>query len=102
MATCSADGLEALLEQAGLKVPVPVFPNANILSNPQDVVRSYLADTLQRLVQCDRLVAYDAIQPSNVTGTGDLVVVSPRLRLKEVKSQELVSKLAHEVCETKD
>ncbi|EEU48124.1 uncharacterized protein NECHADRAFT_31699 [Fusarium vanettenii 77-13-4] len=93
--TCSVSGLEDLLGKAGLHTPVPEFPGADIVHNPQDIFRVYLADTLQRLVDCDRLVAYEAIQPSNVTGQGDLVIVSPRLRLKDVKPKDLVLDLAH-------
>ncbi|KAH7326457.1 hypothetical protein B0I35DRAFT_405695 [Stachybotrys elegans] len=94
MATCSITGLEALLHKAGLDTPVPVFPGADIVHNPQDIFRAYLADTLQRLIDCDRSVAYDAIQPSNVTGAGDLVVVSPRLRVKDVAPKDLAADLA--------
>lgn len=97
MATCSVDGLEDLLGKVGLDTPVPAFPGADIVHNPQDIFRAYLADTLQRLLNCDRAIAYDAIQPSNVTGMGDLVIVSPRLRLRDVKPKDLVSDLAHRV-----
>ncbi|KAF4467795.1 arginyl-trna synthetase [Fusarium albosuccineum] len=95
--TCSVSGIESLLGKAGLDTPMPEFPGANTVTNPQDIFRVYLADTLQKLVDCDRLVAYEAIQPSNVTGGGDLVIVSPRLRLKDVKPKDLVSDLAHKV-----
>lgn len=97
MATYTIDGLESLLRNAGLDVPVPVFHGADTLHNPQDIFRAYLADTVQKLVDCDRLVAYESIQPSNVTGMGDLVVVTPRLRLKGTKPKELVTDLAHRV-----
>ncbi|KAH7008765.1 hypothetical protein EDB80DRAFT_893135 [Ilyonectria destructans] len=78
-----------------LDTPVPDFPGGDIVHNPQDIFRAYLADTLQKLVEVDRVVAYDAIQPSNMTGMGDLVIVSPRLRLKDIKPKDLVSDLAH-------
>lgn len=95
MATCTVNGLTDLLGKAGLDTPVPDFPGGDIVHNPQDIFRAYLADTLQKLVQCDRVVAYDAIQSSNVTGMGDLIIVSPRLKLKDVKPKDLVSDLAH-------
>ncbi|KAF7553773.1 hypothetical protein G7Z17_g3370 [Cylindrodendrum hubeiense] len=95
MATCTVNGLQDLLGKAGLDTPVPDFPGGDIVHNPQDIFRAYLADTLQKLVEVDRAVAYDAIQPSNMTGMGDLVIVSPRLRLKGVKPKDLVSDLAH-------
>ncbi|KAH8734715.1 hypothetical protein BGZ61DRAFT_528019 [Ilyonectria robusta] len=95
MATCTVNGLQDLLGKVGLDTPVPEFPGGDIVHNPQDIFRAYLADTLQKLVEVDRVVAYDAIQPSNMTGMGDLVIVSPRLRLKDVKPKDLVSDLAH-------
>ncbi|KAM0441055.1 hypothetical protein ACHAPT_000360 [Fusarium lateritium] len=95
--TCSVTEIENLLGKAGLDTPMPEFPGTNIVTNPQDIFRVYLADTLQKLVDCDRSVAYEAIQQSNVTGQGDLVIVSPRLRLKGIKPKDLVLDLAHKV-----
>ncbi|KAF9774982.1 hypothetical protein IL306_006981 [Fusarium sp. DS 682] len=91
--TCSVSGLETLLGRAGLDTPIPEFPGADIVHNPQDIFRVYLADTLEKLLHCDRQVAYDAIQTSNVTGMGDLVIVAPRLRLKNVNPEDLVKDL---------
>ncbi|KAM0487572.1 hypothetical protein ACHAP7_002090 [Fusarium lateritium] len=95
--TCSVSGIENLLGRAGLDTPIPEFPGADIVHNPQDIFRVYLADTLQKLLNCDRLVAYDAIQTPNVTGMGDLVIVAPRLRLKDVKAEDLVTDLARKL-----
>ncbi|GKU19319.1 unnamed protein product [Fusarium langsethiae] len=91
--TCSVSGIENLLGKAGLDTPIPEYPGADIVHNPQDIFRVYLADTIQKLTNCDRLIAYDAIQTSNVTGMGDLVVVAPRLRLKDVNNEELAKDL---------
>jgi arginyl-tRNA synthetase len=95
--TCSVTGIENLLGKAGLDTPIPEYPGADIVHNPQDIFRVYLADTLQKLVNCDRLVAYDAIQTSNITGMGDLVIVAPKLRLKDVKAEELAKDLLQRV-----
>ncbi|RBQ76752.1 hypothetical protein FVER14953_20075 [Fusarium verticillioides] len=95
--TCSVSGIENLLGKAGLDTPIPEYPGADIVHNPQDIFRVYLADTLQKLVNCDRLVAYDAIQTSNITGMGDLVIVAPKLRLKDVKAEELAKDLLQKV-----
>ncbi|KAM0253461.1 hypothetical protein ACHAP5_000490 [Fusarium lateritium] len=73
---------------------MPDYPGADIVHNPQDIFRVYLAELLQKLVKCDRLTAYDAIQTPNVTGMGDLVIVAPRLRLRDVKPEDLVLDLA--------
>ncbi|KAF5685183.1 arginyl-tRNA synthetase [Fusarium denticulatum] len=86
--------------RGGLDTPVPDFPDADIVHNPQDIFRVYLADTLQKLVNCDRLVAYDAIQTSNITGMGDLIIVAPRLRLKGVKPEELAKDLLQKLPRT--
>ncbi|KAF5973027.1 arginyl-tRNA synthetase [Fusarium bulbicola] len=79
---------------------LPDFPDADIVHNPQDIFRVYLADILQKLVNCDRLVAYDAIQTSNITGMGDLIIVAPRLRLKGVKPEELAKDLLQKLPRT--
>ncbi|KAM0343198.1 hypothetical protein ACHAPU_008791 [Fusarium lateritium] len=92
--TCSVSGIENLLGKAGLDTPIPDFPDADIVHNPQDIFRVYLADLLQKLVNCDRKIAYDAIQTSNVTGGGDLVIVAPRLRFQGMRPEDLVSDLA--------
>jgi arginyl-tRNA synthetase len=91
--TCSVSGIENLLGKAGLDTPIPEYPGADIVHNPQDIFRVYLAETIQKLTNCDRLIAYDAIQTSNVTGMGDLVVVAPRLRLKDVNNEDLAKDL---------
>ena len=97
MATCTVEGLQDLLGRVGLAVPVPDFPGADVLHNPQGIFKAYLADALQKAVDCDKLVAYDAIQPPNMTGMGDLVIVSPRLRLKGIAPNDVVADLAQKV-----
>ncbi|KAI3574147.1 hypothetical protein IWW34DRAFT_750759 [Fusarium oxysporum f. sp. albedinis] len=98
--TCSVSGIENLLGRVGLDTPIPEFPGADIVHNPQDIFRVYLADTLEKLLHCDRMVAYDAIQTSNVTGMGDLVIVAPRLRLKDVRPEDLVKDLLQRLPRT--
>ncbi|KAH8174539.1 tRNA synthetases class I (R) domain-containing protein [Sarocladium implicatum] len=97
MASCNTDGLEELLGRAGLETPIPDFAGANILHNLQDVFKVYLADALHKTVNCGRVVAYDAILPSNMTGGGDLVVVAPKLRISGIKHDDLVTELAEKL-----
>jgi arginyl-tRNA synthetase len=52
-----------------------------------DIYLSYLAEILVQLTGCMPQVAYESIQWSNEFG--DLVVVAPRLRLKDVNANEL-------------
>lgn len=98
MATCTVEGLQDLLGRAGLETPLPEFPGADVLHNPQEIFKAYLADALRKAVDCDKLVAYEAIQPPNMNGMGDLVIVSPRLRLNGVAPKDLVIDLAERVC----
>ncbi|RKK69878.1 Arginine--tRNA ligase, cytoplasmic [Fusarium oxysporum] len=92
--TCSVSGIENLLGKAGLDTPIPEYPGADIVHNPQDIFRAYLADIIQKLLGCDKQIAYDAIQTSNITGMGDLIVVAPKLRLRDTKPEDLVIDLA--------
>lgn len=67
------------------------------MHNPQDIFHVYLAERLQTLIGCEASVAYDAVDALNSTDMGDLVVVSPRLRVKDIKAKDLVVDLASKV-----
>lgn len=95
--TCSVSGIESLLGKAGLDTPIPEYPGADVVHNPQDIFRAYLADIIQKLLGCDKQIAYDAIQTSNITGMGDLIVVAPKLRLRDTRPEDLVIDLAGRV-----
>lgn len=73
------DGLEGLLKELDLKTPIPHVPEANILIKPLDIGRSYLADILGSLVDCDSSVAYKSIQWPGDISSGDLAVILPKL-----------------------
>lgn len=87
MATLSSDGLQALLGEVGVESPIPPFPLADIQNSPMGIYLSYLAEILVQLTECVPQVAYDSIQWPNEFG--DLVVVLPRLRVKDVDPHEL-------------
>ncbi len=97
MATASLPGLEAFVAEIGLG-PIPPFAAANVLNNPIDIYHSYLAEHLQTLVECDPDLIYDAIQPANTTGNGDLDVVLPKLKLPGASPKELAGGLIKKVC----
>jgi arginyl-tRNA synthetase len=79
MATLTITGLEALLGRLGLKLPIPHFAAADVLNKPLDIGRSYFADILRSLVECDAVIAYNSIQwPSDIF-SGDLAVILPKL-----------------------
>jgi hypothetical protein len=95
MATLSSDGLQALLGGLGVESPIPSFPLADIKNSPMDIYLSYLAEILVQLVECVPQVAYQSIQWPNETG--DLAVVLPRLRLKDVNPNDLAVELKKRV-----
>ena len=80
MATRTIAGLEELLGRLGLKVPHPHSAGTDVLYNPLDIGRSYLADILSSLVEGDAVTAFSSIQWPNNIESGDLSVVLPRLR----------------------
>ncbi|KAK1964489.1 arginyl-tRNA synthetase [Colletotrichum sublineola] len=82
MATLSISGLQSSLEKLSLDSPLPSFPDAEVLVRPLDVFRSYIAQIVAEIAECDPAVAYDAIQSTAAISMGDLAVILPRLKIK--------------------
>jgi arginyl-tRNA synthetase len=80
MATLTLADLEVLLQRLGLKVPIPAFEAADVLSKPLDIGRSYFADILHSLVDGDPKKAYSSILLPGDIFNGDLAVVLPKLK----------------------
>lgn len=78
MATLELSGLTARLEGLGLG-GIPEFPEAHVLNKPLDIGRSYLAEILSSLTDCDALTAYNSIHWPNDIFTADLTVPLPKL-----------------------
>ena len=78
MATLDLSGLATKLEGLGLG-PIPQFSEAHVLNKPLDIGRSYLADILHSLIDCDPIAAYNSIQWPNDIFTADLTVPLPKL-----------------------
>ncbi|KAH9203701.1 arginyl-tRNA synthetase [Leptodontidium sp. 2 PMI_412] len=78
MTTLDQGGLVTRLEELGLG-PIPEFAEAHVLKKPLDIGRSYLADILRSLVECDPILAYSSIQWPNDIFTADLTVPLPKL-----------------------
>lgn len=77
--TTIISGLEALLKELGLNIPIPRFTTANVLSTLLDIGRCYLADLLSNIVPCDRSTAYSSIHLPTDIDNGDLAVILPKL-----------------------
>jgi hypothetical protein len=78
MSTLELSGLVTKLEGLGLG-PIPQFSESHVLNKPLDIGRSYLADILQNLTECDPNLAYKSIQVPNDIFTADLTVPLPKL-----------------------
>jgi hypothetical protein len=95
MSTLSAEGLEAVLGSIGVESAIPLFPDADLQRDPMSIFVSYLAETLAQLTHTDPDLAFGAIQWPN--DEGDLVIVLPKLRLKNVNAKVFASELMHKV-----
>ncbi|EFE40444.1 hypothetical protein TRV_04838 [Trichophyton verrucosum HKI 0517] len=89
MASTSIQGLEALLQSLKVSTPIPQFPQANVLFAPADIYRSYIAEVIQKLVECDKDTAYDAVQWANAATNADLMLITARLKLKGINPKQL-------------
>jgi arginyl-tRNA synthetase len=96
--TLTLEALEALLASLGVSTPVPRFDGRDVLVNPLDLFRSYLAATLTELVGCEPAVALAAIQLPQAM-MGDLEVIVPRLKVKGPKPVDLAFDLCQKVSE---
>jgi hypothetical protein len=97
MATTDLPGLEDHLSGLGLKTPIPDFPTAEVLTRPLDIARSYLADILHSLVECEPSNAYNSIQWPGDIQMGDLAVILPKLS-HGAKPADVASGLMQKVC----
>lgn len=95
--TTSVDALHGKLQTLGVEAPIPSFKGTDVLTNPVDIYRSYLAHALTQILDCDRHLVYDAIQWVNQLSNGDLLLVAPRLRIKGAKPAEVVKELSDKV-----
>jgi arginyl-tRNA synthetase len=95
MTTICSDGLQALLRRVGIKTPVPLFPAADTQNSPMAIYLSYLAEIIVQLTECAPEVACESIQWPNELG--DLVLVVPRLGIKDVSPNVLAINLKKRV-----
>ncbi|ODH26027.1 hypothetical protein ACO22_04867 [Paracoccidioides brasiliensis] len=74
--------LETLLQGLGLTVPIPAFSAANVVVNPVDIYRCYVADVVKQAAECGEDITFNAIERTQVLAHGDVVLIVARLRLK--------------------
>lgn len=89
-AATSADAASA----ADTPCPLPVdklesFPNCYPAVNPFDVYRSHLTTLLHEVTGVDKAIIYPALQWTQSSDKGDLILAAPALRIKGKKPTEL-------------
>jgi len=73
MAVSDISELESALQALSL-APVPLYDEADVLNNPLDLCRSYLADLLASITECEPKTAYQAVSwPNSIFGRQDQV-----------------------------
>jgi arginyl-tRNA synthetase len=72
--------LEQSLGYLTLGAPIPEVKVADVLANPLDVCRTYLAQILADIASCEIDAAYRCIQWPNNIFNGDLAVILPKLQ----------------------
>jgi arginyl-tRNA synthetase len=90
------EALEANLSSLNLSTPVPALESVQVLSNPLDIYRTYLAHVLADIANCDLITAHKSIQWPNNIFNGDLAVILPKLRAG-AKAGELALELMEKV-----
>jgi arginyl-tRNA synthetase len=93
------ESLEESLGSLSLSVPIPETEAADVLANPLDVCRTYLAQIMADIAGCDIDAAYKSIQWPNNIFNGDLAVILPKLR-PGAKADALAVELMEKVCLT--
>lgn len=93
----TVDSLQSLLSSLGISDPLPIFPESNPTTNPVDVFRCYIADTLAPIGGVDVKLIYSALEWTQNFEKGDLILAIPRLRLKGKKPDEIAKEWAAKV-----
>jgi arginyl-tRNA synthetase len=91
--TMTMTELSSQLAHLGLRADMPEIPAANMLVKPLDIFRSHLANLLSSALGCDISLAYESIGLLNDASQGDLEVIVPRLRLKDMEPSDVIRKV---------
>lgn len=93
----SVESLQSQLASLGISDPLPIFLDSNPTTNPVDVFRCYIADTLAPIGGVDGKLIYSALEWTQSFDKGDLILAIPRLRLKGKKPNEIATEWAKKV-----
>jgi arginyl-tRNA synthetase len=90
LSTCTSEGIRDFLAEVGVAGDIPHFPLADIETSPLSIYTSFIANTIVQLTECSPEAAWASVQkPNDPNDLGDLAVIVPRLKLKNVKPAEL-------------
>lgn len=98
----SVESLQSQLASLGISDPLAVFAESNPTTNPVDVFRCYIANTLAPIGGVDGKLIYSSLEWTQSFDKGDLILAIPRLRLKGKKPDEIAKEWAEKVsCQKK-
>lgn len=86
--------LTNLLSSLGIEEPLKVYPGSNPVQNPFDIFRSYITYELASVSGVSEDLIYPALEWTNTSDRGDLVIPIPRLRVKGAKPDVLAAEWA--------
>lgn len=93
----SIESLQEQLSSLGVSDSLPVFPYSNPTTNPVDIFRCYISETLAGISGVDSKLIYDALEWTQSFEKGDLILAIPRLRLKGQKPDVIAKEWAEKV-----
>jgi hypothetical protein len=94
----SIESLQEQLSSLGVfSGSFPAFPYSNPTTNPVDIFRCYISDTLAGISGVDSKLIYDALEWTQSFEKGDLILAIPRLRLKGQKPDAIAKEWAEKV-----
>lgn len=88
------DNLISKLKTLGIEEPLKVYPGSNPVKNPFDIFRSYITEELGNISGVSKDLIYPALEWTNTSDRGDLVIPIPRLRIKGTKPDVLAAEWA--------
>ncbi|KAI5837490.1 hypothetical protein DFP73DRAFT_568248 [Morchella snyderi] len=95
----SIESLQEQLSSLEVSDSLPVFPFSNPTTNPVDIFRCYISETLAGISGVDSKLIYDALEWTQSFEKGDLILAIPRLRLKGKKPDEIAKDWAEKFPE---
>ena len=79
------------LQNFGIEEPLQVYSGSNPVENPFDIFRSYITKELASISGVSEDLIYPALEWTNTSDRGDLVLPIPRLRVKGTKPDVLAT-----------